>query len=114
MSNREEIIKKARELGESLRSSVEYRELVDAQKLLESDQETQEMIKEYDAKRNELQMKQMTGQNFDEDLKALTELEGKIMNKESMQKYTKAEENFKNLVDEANQEIVRVMDEEIE
>jgi len=111
MSNKEEIIKKARELGESLRHSEEYIELIDAQKQLESDQEIQDMIKEYDAKRNEVQMKQMTGQNFDDDLKALTELEGKITKKESMQRYTKAEESFKALVDEANQEIVRVMDE---
>ena len=65
-------------------------------------------------KRNEVQIKQMTGQNADEELRALTDMEGEIMNKESMQRYTKAEENFRNLVDEANQEIVKAMEEEEE
>ncbi len=111
MTDREEVLKKARELGKSLKESEEYRELVDAQKALDEDQETQQMLQEYEAKRNEVQIKQMMGQNADEELRELTDLEGKIMQKETMQRYTKAEENFRNLVDEANQEIVKAMEE---
>ena len=111
MSNREDVIKKARELGESLKNSDEYKDLLEAQKQLDDDVGTQEMLKNYDAKRNEIQIKQMTGQNADEDIKQLNDLERKIMEKESMQKYTKAEENFRNLVDEANQEIANAMGE---
>ena len=112
MTNREDVLKKARELGKSLKESEEYKELVEAQNALDSDEETQRMIQEYEAKRNEVQIKQMTGQNADEELRELTELEGKIMEKETMQRYTKAEERFRNLVDEANQEIVKAMEEE--
>ena len=111
MTDREEVLRKARELGKSLKESEEYRELVDAQKALDEDQETQQMLQEYEAKRNEVQIKQMMGQNADEELRELTDLEGKIMQKETMQRYTKAEENFRNLVDEANQEIVKAMEE---
>ncbi|GEM_PF-2557932 len=114
MTDREEVLRKARELGESLKNSDEYRELVEAQKQLDEDEATQKMLQEYDAKRNELQVKQMTGQSIDEDLKDLTDLEGRIMNSESMQRYTKAEEKFRNLVDEANQEIVKAMEDETE
>ncbi len=112
MTDREEVLRKARELGETLRKSDEYKELMNAQKELDEDTEVQEMIKKYDVKRNELQMKQMTGQNVDEELTELTEMEGKIMGRESMKKYAEAEEKFKNLVDEANQEIVKAMEEQ--
>ncbi len=108
----EEVIEKARALGEALRNSDEYRNLMEAQKILDEDTETQNMIKEYDVKRNELQMKQMTGQNIEAEINDLTAMEGEIMSRESMQRYTEAEEKFKNLVDEANQEIVRAMEEE--
>jgi len=37
MSNREDVLKKARELSKSLRESDEYRELVEAQKELDAD-----------------------------------------------------------------------------
>ncbi len=108
----EEVIKKARELGEALRNSEEYRELMEAQKMLDEDLETQNMLKEYDAKRNELQIKQMTGQNIEPEINDLTAMEGEIMSRESMKRYSEAEEKFKNLVDEANQEIVKAMEEE--
>ncbi len=111
MTDKEEVMKRAKALGESLRESDEYKELMEAQKNLDEDAETQELLKNYESKRNELQVKQMTGQNIDDDLRELTDMEGQIMNKESMQRYTKAEENFKNLVDEANQEIVNAMGE---
>jgi cell fate (sporulation/competence/biofilm development) regulator YlbF (YheA/YmcA/DUF963 family) len=106
----EEIIKKAHALGEALRNSEEYHNLIDAQKMLDEDGETQNMIKEYEVKRNELQMKQMTGQNIEPEINELTAMEGKIMSQESMQKYSEAEEKFKNLVDAANKEIVKAME----
>ncbi len=114
MTDKEEVLKKARELGKSLKESEEYKELIEAQKELDEDEETQKMLQEYEVKRNEVQIKQMTGQDADEELRELTDLEGKIMQKESMQRYTKAEENFRNLVDEANQEIVKAMEGEEE
>lgn len=114
MTDKEEVMKRAKALGESLRESDEYKELMEAQKNLDEDVETQELLKNYESKRNELQIKQMTGQNIDDDLRELTDMEGQIMNKESMQRYTKAEENFKNLVDEANQEIVKAMEDNSE
>ncbi len=114
MTTKEDVMKKARELGKSIRESDEYRELVDAQKVLDEDAETQEMLKEFDQKRNEIQMKQMVGQDVREDLEKLEDMERKIMERESMARYAVAEEKFKNLIDEANKEIVRAMEEEEE
>ncbi len=103
-------MEKARALGDSLRGSDEFLKLVEAQKLLDADTQAQELLKSYDAKRNELQVKQMGGQSLDSEIKQITEMENQIMSRESMQVYTKAEEDFKNLVDEANQEIVKAME----
>ncbi len=111
MTDKEEVLRRAKALGESLKGSNEYKELMEAQKGLDEDTETQELLKNYEVKRNEVQVKQMTNQNADEELRVLTDMEGQLMNKESMQHYTKAEENFKNLVDEANKEIVKAMEE---
>ncbi|NPA75019.1 MAG: YlbF family regulator [Euryarchaeota archaeon] len=110
----EEVIKKARALGEALKNSEEYKELMEAQKALDEDTETQEMLKQYEARRNELQIKQMTGQSIENEIKEITDMEGEIMGRESMKKYTEAEEKFKNLVDAANQEIVKAMEDEEE
>ncbi len=112
MTTKEDVMKKARELGKSIRESDEYKELMDAQKILDEDVETQEMLKEFDQKRNEIQMKQMVGQDVREDLEKLEDMERKIMERESMAKYAAAEEKFKNLIDEANKEIVKAMEEE--
>ncbi len=108
---KEEIMKKARELGNSIRESEEYRELIEAQKTLDNDKETQEMLKEFDTKRNEIQTKQMVGQDVGEDLHNLEDMEKKIMERESMVKYANAEEKFKKLIDDANKEIVNSMEE---
>ena len=111
---KEEIMKKARELGKSIKESEEYRDLVEAQKMLDNDEETQAMLKEFDAKRNEIETKQMVGQDIKEDLENLESMEKEIMERESMKKYAEAEERFKNLIDEANKEIVKGMEEETE
>ncbi len=108
---KEEIMKKARELGKSIKESEEYKELVKAQKALDEDTETQEMLKNFDAKRNEIQTKQMVGQDIKEDLQNLEDMEKKIMERESMVKYAKAEDKFKKLIDDANKEIVKGMEE---
>ena len=109
---KEEIMKKARELGKSIKESEEYRDLVEAQKALDEDTETQELLKEFDAKRNEIETKQMVGQDIKEDLENLESMEKEIMERESMKKYAEAEERFKDLIDEANKEIVKGMEEE--
>ncbi len=108
---KEEILKKARELGKEIRESDEYRELVAAQNELDKDGETQKFLKEYEEKRKVLEMKQMTGQNIDEEVKGLQEIEQKVMEMESMKRYSDAENKFKGLIDDANKEIVKAMEE---
>jgi len=109
---KEEILKKAKELGEALKESEEYKELVEAQKALDSDEETQKLLNEYNEKAQEIQLKQLTGENISEGMAELQKLEEEIMNSESMKRYTEAEKNFKDLIDSANQEIVKAMEEE--
>jgi len=109
---KEEILKKAKELGEALKESEEYKELVEAQKALDGDEETQKLLNEYNEKAQEIQLKQLTGENISEGMTELQKLEGEIMNTESMKRYTEAEKNFKDLIDSANQEIVKAMEEE--
>jgi cell fate (sporulation/competence/biofilm development) regulator YlbF (YheA/YmcA/DUF963 family) len=110
--SKEDILKKAKELGEALKDSDEYKELLEAQKALDNDQETQQLLNEYNEKAQEIQLKQLTGENISEGMAELQKLEEKIMNSDSMKRYTEAEKNFKELIDSANQEIVKAMEEE--
>ncbi len=112
MTEKEEIMEKARELGKSIRASDEYKELIKAQKNLDEDEETQKLLNEYNTEAQKIQMKQLTGENIDEDIKKLRDLEEKIMNSETMKKYAEAEKKFKDLVDDANKAIVEAMEKE--
>lgn len=112
MTEKEEIMEKARELGKAIRASDEYKELVEAQKNLDEDEETQELLNKYNTEAQKIQMKQLTGENIEEDIKKLRELEERIMDSETMKKYAEAEKKFKNLVDDANKAIVEAMEKE--
>ena len=112
MTEKEEIMEKARELGKAIRASDEYKELVKAQKNLDEDEKTQKLLNEYNTEAQKIQMKQLTGENIDEDIKKLRDLEEKIMNRETMKKYAEAEKKFKDLVDDANKAIVEAMEKE--
>lgn len=111
MSN-EEIIKKAKELGKALKESEEYKELIEAQKALDEDADTQKLLNDYNAKAQEIQLKQMTGDNINENMAELQKLEQDIMNSETMKRYTEAENKFKKLIESTNQAIVESMEEE--
>jgi cell fate (sporulation/competence/biofilm development) regulator YlbF (YheA/YmcA/DUF963 family) len=113
MSN-EEILNKAKDLGKAIKESEEYKKLLEAQKALDEDKETQDLLNEYNAKAQEIQIRQMTGENVNDSMVELQNLERKIMDSESMKKYTEAENDFKNLIDSANKAIVDAMEEEEE
>jgi len=110
----EEVIKKAKELGKALKETEEYKEFVEAQKALDSDENVQKLLKEYDDRAKDIQVKQMTGENIEEDMISLQKLEKEIVGSESMERYTKAERKFKELVDSANKAIVEAMEGEEE
>lgn len=110
----EEVIKKARELGKALKETEEYKEFVEAQKALDKNEEIQKLLKDYDEKAKDIQLKQMTGENIDEDMISLQKIEKEIVESETMQKYTTAERKFKELVDSANKAIVEAMEGEEE
>ncbi len=106
----EEVIKKAKELGKALKETEEYKEFVEAQKALDEDKNIQNLLKEYDEKAKDIQLKQMTGESIEEDMMDLQKLEKEIVESESMSRYTKAEKKFKELVDSANKAIVEAME----
>lgn len=109
---KEEILNRAKELGKALKESDEYKELVEAEKALNEDEETQKLLNDYNAKAQEIQLRQMTGENVNDSMMELQDLEKKIMDSESMKKYSQAEKNFKELIESANQTIVDAMEEE--
>lgn len=110
----EEVIKKARELGKALKETEEYKEFVEAQNALDKNEEIQKLLKDYDEKAKDIQLKQMTGENIDEDMTSLQKIEKEIVESETMQRYTIAERKFKELVDSANKAIVESMEGEEE
>jgi len=110
----EEVIKKARELGKALKETEEYKEFVEAQKALDENEEIQKLLKDYDEKAKDIQLKQMTGENIDEDMISLQKIEKEIVESGTMQRYTTAERKFKELVDSANKAIVEAMEGEEE
>ena len=111
---KEEILNKAKELGKAIKESEEFKGLVEAEKALNEDEETQKLLNDYNAKAQEIQLRQMTGENMNDSMMELQKLEKKIMDTESMKKYSQAEKDFKELIDSANQAIVDAMEEKEE
>lgn len=98
------VIEKAKTLGEAIANSKELEELKNSEARMSVDPAASDIIKEFQAKQQELQQLQMQGQQMTDDHKKSVELiEGKMKSNESISSYMEAQQNFEKLLQEVNQ-----------
>lgn len=101
-----EIIEKARELGQMLSESDEFKALKGAEELQLADTEATELMMEYANTRERLSNKMADPSNTEEDFKAIQkEMEDafhKLMTNANIKRYIEANNSFKTLIDQVN------------
>ena len=105
----EELILKARELAEMIKTSKEYLLAKETENIQANDEKAQEMIKEYNEKRRDIAVKMQYGQMSDEETEALrkeiNEAFDKLMEYDVIRNYVEAQKDFEIL----NQEIMNII-----
>ena len=105
----EELILKAQELAEMIKTSKEYLLAKETEKIQANDEKAQEMIKEYNEKRRDIAVKMQYGQMSDEETEAvrkeINEAFDKLMAYDVIKNYVEAQKNFEIL----NQEIMNII-----
>lgn len=105
----EELILKAQELAEMIKTSKEYLLAKETEKIQANDEKAQEMIKEYNEKRRDIAVKMQYGQMSDEETEAvrkeINEAFDKLMEYDVIKNYVEAQKNFEIL----NQEIMNII-----
>ncbi len=101
-----EIIEKARELGQMLSECDEYKALKGAEDLQLADPEAQKLMMEYATTRENLGKRaaaeNVTKEDFENIQKEAQEAFEKLMTNENIKRYVDASQNFKTLVDQVN------------
>lgn len=101
-----EIIEKARELGQMLAESDEFKALKGAEELQLSDPEAQELMMEYANTRESLGKRATSGDATKEDFESIQkEAEqafNKLLENQNIKRYLDANQTFKNLIDQVN------------
>lgn len=100
-----QIVEKAKELGEILKQSAEFKNYNEVKEKYESDSELQVLISEFNLKKMAVMNKMQDEENPDEEkLKILQEemrnAYSKVMTNETMSEFVRAKETFENLVNE--------------
>ena len=105
----EELILKAQELAEMIKTSKEYLLAKETENIQANDEKAQEMIKEYNEKRRDIAVKMQYGQMSDEETEAvrkeINEAFDKLMEYDVIKNYVEAQKNFEIL----NQEIMNII-----
>ena len=101
-----QIIEKARELGQMIADSDEFKALKGAEELQLADPKAQELMMEYANTRDTLAAKAQSPDVTKEDFEAIqTEMEAafaKLMTNENIKRYIDANGKFKTLIDQVN------------
>lgn len=101
-----EIIEKARELGQMLSESDEFKALKGAEEMQLADKDAQELMMEYANKREELSKRAMaenvSKEDFESIQKEAEEAFNKLLTNANIKRYIEANGAFKTLVDQVN------------
>lgn len=101
-----DIIEKARELGQMLADSDEMKALKGAEEMQLADPDAQELMMEYANKRDEISAKasdpNMTKEGFEEIQKEMEAAFQKLMTNANIKRYIEANKEFKTLIDQVN------------
>lgn len=100
------IMNKAKDLGDALVESSEYKELLVAQDTMQANEEAQGILQEFQQKQQMVQMMTMNGQEAtDEVRKELEALQTKMQENEDIKSFMKAQNKFNQVMQTVNQVI---------
>lgn len=101
-----DIIEKARELGQMIADSDEMKALKGAEEMQLADPDAQELMMEYANKRDEISARasdpNMTKEGFEEIQKEMEAAFQKLMTNANIKRYIEANKEFKTLIDQVN------------
>ena len=104
-----EILTKAQELAEMIKTSKEYLLAKETENIQANDEKAQEMIKEYNEKRRDIAVKMQYGQMSEEETEALrkeiNEAFDKLMSYDVIKNYVEAQKDFEIL----NQQVMNII-----
>jgi cell fate (sporulation/competence/biofilm development) regulator YlbF (YheA/YmcA/DUF963 family) len=93
----------ASELGETIADMPAYQEFVDAKAAVESDEELQAQIREFERLREEFTMARQTGEATNEDLRELQETQQELHDRPKMKAYLQAQSEIELKLQELDQ-----------
>lgn len=100
------IMKKAKDLGDAIVESTEYKELLVAQDTMQANEEAQGILQEFQQKQQMVQMMTMNGQEAtDEVREELTALQTKMQENEDIKNFMDAQNKFNQVMQTVNQVI---------
>ncbi|MGM0500892.1 MAG: YlbF family regulator [Bacillota bacterium] len=100
------IQEKAKELAESIKNSVEYKNLKEAKAKLDEDEEAAELLKKLQSKQQKVQMLRQNGQELNESIKNdLKSLHSEMEDNKIVSTFIKYQEDFNKIMEEVNKEL---------
>src|SRR6056297_52802 len=97
------VIEKAKELGQELVDSEEYKELKRKESALYDDEEATSLLEEYENINNQLQMARANGQEVNDDQqKKMQSLQMKMENNPSIKSYIESQKKFNEVMSSVN------------
>lgn len=99
-----------RELGEAIRNLPEYEAFQSAKAAVESDDELQEQIQEFESLRQEFMLARQTGDANQEDLQELQQTQNELHSQPTMSEYLEAQQRLDARLEAVNEAISAPLD----
>ena len=100
------IMEKAKELGQEIVESTEYKKLKSAENDMHNDKEAESLLSDFQAKQKQAQMMQTNGKVINQQLQQkIQSIQSKMQENPKIKSFMKAQENFNEVMKTINQTI---------
>jgi len=100
------IMEKAKELGQEIVDSTEYKNLKSAEDNMQNDEEASSLLSDFQAKQKQLEMMQANGKNINQQQQQeIQAIQSKMQNNPEIKKFMEVQDNFNKLMKTVNQTI---------
>ena|SRR6056297_2289666 len=100
------IMEKAKELGQEIVESTEYKKLKSAENDMHNDKEAESLLSDFQAKQKQVQMMQTNGKIVSQQLQQkIQSIQSKMQENPKIKSFMKAQENFNEVMKTINQTI---------
>ncbi len=100
------IMEKAKELGQEIVKSTEYKELKSAENDMHNDEEAESLLSDFQAKQKQIQMLQANGKNASQQLQQkIQSIQSRMQENPRIKNFMEAQKNFNEVMKTINQTI---------